>query len=306
MASVSVLGLGAMGSRMAVNLTKAGHAVTVWSRDPDKAGRLAASGATRASSPRAAATGADVVIAMVRDDIASRAVWLEASTGALAGMSRDAIAIESSTLSVNWVRTLGMAAANSGIAFLDAPVAGSRPQAEAGQLIYFVGGDASVLARALPVLNAMGSAVHHAGAPGSGAGVKLLVNAMFGIQLAALGELIGLAKNMGLDTANVIDILESTPVCSPAAKLAASAMLAGNFAPLFPIELVAKDFGYVVEGARAVGARIPTSTAAHRIFAEAVSSGLGDDHITGVAKLFAEVRFEAAGGDSGSSLTEGS
>ncbi|MFX8565876.1 NAD-binding protein, partial [Acinetobacter baumannii] len=76
---------------------------------------------------------------------------------------------------------------------------------------------------------------------GSGAGVKLMVNALFGIQLAAIGELIGLAKKIGLAAAKAVEILGATPVCSPAAKLAAGAMLAGNFAPMFPIELVEKD-----------------------------------------------------------------
>jgi 3-hydroxyisobutyrate dehydrogenase len=187
MANISILGLGAMGSRMATNLMRAGHAVAVWNRDPEKAVQLVASGAKHASSPRAAAAGADAVIAMVRDNAASRAVWLDPSTGALAGMARGAMAM-SSTLTVNWVGEPGAAAAKLGIAFLDAPVAGSRPQAEAGQLIYFVGGEASAFARAEPLLKAMGAVVHHAGAVGSGAGVKLMVNALFGIQLAAMGN----------------------------------------------------------------------------------------------------------------------
>ncbi|MBX9682993.1 MAG: NAD(P)-dependent oxidoreductase [Hyphomicrobium sp.] len=286
MANVSILGLGAMGSRMAANLIKAGHTVAVWNRDPNKAAALVAAGAKLASTPRAAAAGADVVIAMVRDDAASRAIWLDREHGALAGLSRDAIAIESSTLTANWVRELGETAAKSGIAFLDAPVAGSRPQAEAGQLIYFVGGDASVFARAEPVLKAMGGAVHHAGAVGSGAGVKLMVNALFGIQLAAMGELIGFSKKLGLDTAKAIEIVGTTPVCSPAANLAAGAMLAGNFTPMFPIELVEKDFGYVIDEAGRVGAKVPVSLATRNVFGDAKSHGFGADNITGVVNLF--------------------
>jgi 3-hydroxyisobutyrate dehydrogenase-like beta-hydroxyacid dehydrogenase len=286
MANISILGLGAMGSRMAANLMNAGHAVTVWNRNPARAAQLVASGAKLASTPRTAAMGANIVIAMVRDDAASRAVWLDPSTGALAGMSRDAIAIESSTLTVNWVRELSAAAAKLGVAFLDAPVAGSRPQAEAGQLIYFVGGEASVFARVEPVLKVMGGAVHHAGATGSGAGVKLMVNALFGIQLATMGELIGFAKKLELDPMKAIDILGATPVCSPAAKLAAGAMLAGNFTPMFPIELVEKDFGYVVDEAYRIGATVPVSLATRAVFGYAKSDGLGEENITGIAKLF--------------------
>lgn len=286
MSNISVLGLGAMGSRMAANLMKAGHAVTVWNRRPDKAAQLVASGARLATTPRAAASGADVVIAMVRDDEASRAVWLDPANGALEAMRPDAMAVESSTLSVHWVRELGATAAKSGVAFLDAPVAGSRPQAEAGQLIYCVGGEASAFARAESLLKAMGGSVHHAGAVGSGAGVKLMVNALFGIQLAAMGELIGLAKKMGLDATKAVEILSSTPVCSPAAKLAAGAMLAGNFTPMFPIELVEKDFGYVVGVAARTQADVPISAAAHQVFADALARGYGEDNITGVAKVY--------------------
>lgn len=286
MSNISVLGLGAMGSRMAANLMKAGHAVTVWNRRPDKAAQLVASGARLATTPRAAASGADVVIAMVRDDEASRAVWLDPANGALEAMRPDAMAVESSTLSVHWVRELGATAAKSGVAFLDAPVAGSRPQAEAGQLIYCVGGEASAFARAESLLKAMGGSVHHAGAVGSGAGVKLMVNALFGIQLAAMGELIGLAKKMGLDATKAVEILSSTPVCSPAAKLAAGAMLAGNFTPMFPIELVEKDFGYVVGVAARTQADVPISAAAYQVFADALARGYGEDNITGVAKVY--------------------
>jgi 3-hydroxyisobutyrate dehydrogenase len=286
MTNISVLGLGAMGSRMAANLMKAGHAVTVWNRSPDKAARLVAAGARLAATPRAAAREADFVIVTVRDDEASRAIWLDPTNGALEAMGPDAMAIESSTLSVHWVRELGAIAANSGVAFLDAPVAGSRPQAEAGQLIYFVGGEASAFARAELLLKAMGGSVHHAGAVGSGAGVKLMVNALFGIQLAAIGELVGFAKKIGLDTAKATEILGSTPVCSPAAKLAAGAMLAGNFTPMFPIALAEKDFGYVVAVAERAQADVPISVAAHQVFAEALLRGYGEDNITGVVKVY--------------------
>lgn len=286
MTNISVLGLGAMGSRMAANLMKAGHAVTVWNRSPDKAARLVAAGARLAATPRAAAREADFVIVTVRDDEASRAIWLDPTNGALEAMRPDAMAIESSTLSVHWVRELGAIAANSGVAFLDAPVAGSRPQAEAGQLIYFVGGEASAFARAELLLKAMGGSVHHAGAVGSGAGVKLMVNALFGIQLAAIGELVGFAKKIGLDTAKATEILGSTPVCSPAAKLAAGAMLAGNFTPMFPIALAEKDFGYVVAVAERAQADVPISVAAHQVFAEALLRGYGEDNITGVVKVY--------------------
>ena len=286
MARITILGTGAMGSRMATTLLSAGHTVTVWNRSFNRTAPLVAEGAQAATSPRTAVTQADFVIAMVRDDEASREVWLHPNTGALGNLPKHSVAIESSTLTVAWAQALNQACLAQGVAFLDAPVTGSRPQAEAGQLIYFVGGDAAVLARAEPILKTMGSAIHHAGPAGSGAAVKLIVNALFGVQVAAMGELVGLMRHCGLDVAKAVEILASTSVCSRAAQVAAGAMLTHNFAPQFPIELVEKDFGYALEAASAHNAHLPITQAARHIFAEAIGRGYGSDNITGLVQLY--------------------
>ena len=286
MSKVAFLGTGAMGSRMAANLLKSGHAVTVWNRDARKLAPLVDQGAQAAASPRSAVKDTEYVISMVRDDDASRGVWLDPAGGALAGMAHNAVAIESSTLTVEWVKELATDCNQQGIAMLDAPVAGSRPQAEAAQLIYLVGGEEAVCERAKPLLLAMGGAVHYAGPSGSGAAVKLMVNALLGIQLATMGELMGFARRAGLDEAKVVEILAATPVCSPAAKLAAEAMLKSNFSPMFPIELVAKDLAYVMRHAASDNAHLPMAESAHNVFAQAVAKGYGQDNITGVVKLY--------------------
>jgi 3-hydroxyisobutyrate dehydrogenase len=285
MSNITVLGLGAMGSRMAANLLKAGHRVTVWNRTEDKAAPLIKAGAVFAATPRRAVADAAFVIAMVRDDDASRDVWLNPTTGALGGMRHGAVAIESSTLSLWWTRELGAQAAAAGIGFLDAPVAGSRPQAEAGQLIYFVGGERRHADLAEPVLLAMGGAVHFAGALGAGTTIKLAINALFGIQVAAVAELIRVITDAGVDAATALEIIGVTPVCSPATKGAAASMLAGNFAPMFPVELVEKDFGYAL--AIAGGPEdAPVTTAVHGIFKEAIRRGFGADNLTGIVRLY--------------------
>lgn len=285
MARLAFLGLGAMGSRMAARLLAAGHEVTVWNRSPGPGAELAASGARVAATPRDAASGAEAVLAMLRDDDASRAVWTDAETGALAGMRAGALAIECSTLTVGWARELAALAAARGVRFLDAPLAGSRPQAEAGALIFMAGGDAADLAVAEPVLRAMGGAVHHAGRHGTGAVAKLAVNALFGIQVAALAEILGFVRASGADPARVAEILGATPVASPAAKGAAAAMLAGAFAPLFPVALVEKDFGYVLAAA-GDGGRAPLAAATRAILREAVARGLGGENLPAVTKLY--------------------
>lgn len=284
MSRIAFLGLGAMGSRMAQNLIDAGHTVVVWNRDPAKARPLGDRGALVAGSPRAAAVGADAVIAMVHDDIASRSVWLDAEHGALGAMPKNAVALDCSTLTLDWVNELADAAAARGIAFLDAPVAGSRPQAEARQLIFMVGGAASTLAAVQPILQAMGGAVHHAGPSGAGAAVKLAVNAMFGVQVAALAELLGALRGAGVDVARAIEIFGQTPVASPAAKGAAASMLAGNFAPMFPVRLVEKDFGYIE--ALGTAGQLPIAQATRGVLRAAIAAGLGDLNLTGVAQLY--------------------
>jgi 3-hydroxyisobutyrate dehydrogenase len=286
MTNIAFLGLGAMGSRMAANLIKAGHTVTVWNRDAAKAEPLLALGAKIAGTPKAAAANADIVISMLRDDDASRQVWTSADTGALPAMRKGALAIECSTLTVHHIKDLAHKANTHGISFIDSPVAGSRPQADAAQLIFFAGGSAQDIAKAEPILKHMGGAVHHAGAAGSGAATKLMVNALFGIQLAAMAELIGFAKKSGFEVAKLVEIVGATPVCSPAAKIAAGGMLAGNFAPMFPIDLVAKDFSYVERTATSLSADMPIAKATATAFGKAIASGLAAENITAIAKLY--------------------
>jgi 3-hydroxyisobutyrate dehydrogenase len=286
MSKVTVLGIGAMGSRMASSLLKAGHEVTVWNRNLDQTESLVKAGAEVANTPRAAVKDAEFVINMVRDDEASKQVWLDSETGALVGLAKDTVAIESSTLTVPWVKELAQQFEEQNIAFVDAPVAGTLPQAEAAQLIYFVGGDGSTFTKAQPILQAIGSTIHHAGVVGSGMTIKLAVNALFGIQVSALGELIGLMKSCGLDETKTVEILTSTPVCSPAAKGAAAGILARNFSPLFPIELVEKDLSYAVKTAQANGAELTITASTQQTFIEAIQQGHGKDNITGIAQLY--------------------
>lgn len=285
MSKISVLGLGAMGSRMAANLIKAGHDVTVWNRTSQAAQPLIEAGARLAPTPKDAASGADFVIAMVRDDDASQHVWLDPDTGALAGMSAGAIAIESSTLTPAWVRELGERIAARALSLLEAPVAGSTPQAEAAQLIYLVGGRADTFMLAEPVLKTMGSTVHHVGELGSGALAKLATNTLLGIQVTVLAELIGMLRRSGADVVRVLDAVAATPTWSPAAGRVSGLMLSGDFAPQFPLDLIEKDFGYTL---KTVGqeSMAPTIAAARGVFRSAIERGLGEENMTAVVKLF--------------------
>ena len=284
MSRVAVLGLGAMGSRMAKAMIGGGHSVTVWNRSAEQAEALRQEGAVIASSPGDAASGAEFVISMVRDDIASRAVWLD--RGALAAMSPGAIAIECSTISAAWAREFARLANARQLSFLDAPVVGSRPQADQRQLIFLVGGEAKDILRAAPVLKAMGNAIHHVGPAGAGVTVKLAVNALFAVQVTALAELIGTLAQSGIDLGEAVDAIAATPACSIAAKGAAASMLANRFEPLFPVELVEKDLRYARALADGVNAKLPLSDAAREVMSTAIARNFGADHLTGVIRLY--------------------
>jgi 3-hydroxyisobutyrate dehydrogenase len=273
MTKIAFLGQGAMGSRMAARLVAAGHEVTVWNRTPVRPPQ----GSTLAIDIAAAVAGADMVVAMLRDDVASRAVW----DVALPALPPGALAVECSTLSPAHMRTLHAEATARGVRFLDAPVAGSRPQAEAGTLIFMAGGEAEVVTAAEAVLMAMGSAVHHAGGPGAGAVVKLMVNTLFAAQVAAVAEVLGMARASGIDPARGLEVAAATPVVSGAAKAAGMAMLAGNFAPAFPIDLVQKDLAMAV-----ASSDLPLTEAVAARFDAAAKAGLADRNITAVAQLY--------------------
>ncbi len=286
MPTIAFLGLGAMGARMAAHLLRADFPVVVYNRTPERAAPLEALGATRADTPRAAAEQADIVISIVTDDDASRSLWLDDTTGALHGLRPGAIALESSTLTPTWVRSLAAHVEAHGATLLDAPVLGSRPQAEAGNLIYLVGGPDALVEEVKPVLAPMSQAVHHLGPVGAGATMKLVVNAFLGIQVAALGELLGFAQRSGLAYDHAAEILSGLALTSPAMKGVIGQMVARNFAPLFPIALIEKDLRYATTTAATNHAKTPTIQAVQAVFADALAAGWGADNMSGVAQLF--------------------
>jgi 3-hydroxyisobutyrate dehydrogenase len=288
---IAMLGLGAMGSRMTRRLLAAGgHEITVWNRTAETAQRMVEAGATAAPTPAAAAEQRDLVISMLRDDGAGRSVWLDPGVGALAAMVPGALAVDCSTVTPAFSGELAARCAQCGVDYLDAPVLGSRPQADAGALIFLAGGEAAVLRRVEPVLRQLGGAVHRMGPAGTGAQMKLLANSLFAVQVAAVAELIGALHGTGLDPARVVEVLAATPVASQAAATAATAMLGDTFPAGFPIELVTKDLEYATADAASRHATVALTRIAADTYRQAINQGHGGDHITGVIKLFRAIR----------------
>jgi 3-hydroxyisobutyrate dehydrogenase len=273
--SVAVLGLGIMGASMARRLVDAGFPVMVFNRSRAKADPLAAAGAAVADSPRAAAEASDIVIAMVADDHASREVWL-GSRGALEGARAGSVLVESSTLSVGWVKELARAAEAQGCDLVDAPVTGSRLQAAAGELNFLVGGTPDSLARVRPALGAMGRSVTYLGPTGSGALVKLINNFMAGVQLTSLAEAMVLIERSGLDRDKTVEVLLNGAPGSLIVRTIAGRITADDYTPNFLLRLLAKDLGYAIDEGRDCSVELRTAAAALAWFREAIAAGDGE------------------------------
>ena len=286
MTTIAFLGLGAMGLRMATNLQVARHKLRVYNRSPDRCPSLLSSGAALFSTPRETAQNADIVFSMVTDDKASQAIWLDEKSGAVLGLQQSTIAIECSTLSVSWCKTLAKKIATKGATFIDAPVVGSRPQAEAKQLIHLVGGEQTILEQVRDILNTSAVIVHHVGKTRAGMSMKLAVNALFGIQTAALAEILGLLSKAGIPKDTAVSLLNNLPTTSPALKGIGTLIADENYAPLFPINLVEKDFCYLEELATSVHARTPSATLVRQIYQQAKNSGYSEHNIAGIAQLY--------------------
>ncbi len=280
---VAVLGLGIMGAGMAHQLLKAGYDVAVWNRSPARAAPLVEAGARQADSPADAAAGAAFVVAMVADNDASRNAWL-GPQGALAAMAPGSVAIDSSTLDPDWIETLAAEMKAAGVHFVEAPVTGSKVQAESGTLRFFVGSDGESLELARPVLDVMGNGVIHLGPAGSGAVMKLANNFMAGIQVASFAEALALIEAKGLDREQAVNVLRNGAPGSPMVGLMADRMLAQNFDPNFLVPLMAKDLGYAGALLASVGIDSGLAAAARARFQQAEAAGFGDRDISSVVE----------------------
>ncbi len=280
---VAIIGLGIMGGGMAGRLLSSGFPVAVYNRSRDKALRFASTGATVAGTPREAASGAEFIISMVADDVASRGIWL-GENGALAGTSRGAVLIECSTLTVAWIKELAAAAAKQGCELLDAPVTGTKPHAASGELSFLIGGSDAALAAAQPVLSVLGREFIHLGSTGSGSLMKLINNFMCGVQAASLAEAESMIAAGGLDLQKSLAILTHGAPGSGLVQRAAARAFANDFTPNFPLHLMAKDLGYAIDQASHFGQTLQTASSALAIFKDAIAKGYGDQDFSAVIK----------------------
>lgn len=280
---VAILGLGIMGQGMVGRLLSQNFPVTVYNRNRAKAEPFEESGAFVAGSPREAASRAEIVLSMVADDAASRGVWLGES-GALAGVSSGSVLIESSTLSVGWVKELAGHAAKAGCELLDAPVTGTKPHAASGELFFMVGGSSVALEKVRDVLSVLGREVLHLGPIGSGALLKLINNFVIGVQAASFGEAMAMVNASSLDREKCVGVLANGALASPLIRRMVASMNANDFTPNFPLKLMAKDLGYAIQEGANIGVTVQTAAPALEIFKHAAAEGLGEQDFSAVVK----------------------
>jgi len=284
MPQVALLGLGVMGSGIAHNLLKAGYTLSVYNRTPSKAAPFAELGARVAATPREAAQGADLVISMVGDDVASQAVWI-GEGGALSVVQANAILVECSTISLDWARDLAQRCTALGLAFLDAPVTGSKDAAEAGELRLLVGGDAEVLELARPLLESFSRRIDHYGPNGAGVVAKLINNLMGAVQAAALAEGLVLAERAGLNMEQVVALVINGAPGSPIVKGKAARMAARDYEDTqFALRWMHKDATYALRAAAEFGVPMFTVAAARELYQLARNLGLDEADFAAVAE----------------------
>jgi 3-hydroxyisobutyrate dehydrogenase len=289
MAKVAVVGLGAMGSRIAERLLEVGHEVAVWNRSPEKAAPLVERGASHAESPAAAAREAEAVLVMVADPAALREAT-EGREGILAEAPAGTTIIQMSTVGPAHVAALA-AALPAGVELLDAPVLGSLTEVEAGTLKVFAAGEAALVEKWTPLLSALGT-VLHVGPIGSGAAAKLVANSALLSTLSAVGEALALARALGLSTETAFDLLAATPLAAQAERRR-EAYSSGEYPLRFELRLARKDADLINAAADAAGLDARVARAVADWFADAEQAGEGESDYSTIIRHIAERRADA-------------
>jgi 3-hydroxyisobutyrate dehydrogenase-like beta-hydroxyacid dehydrogenase len=291
---VAFLGLGIMGRSMAANLVKAGHEVAIWNRTPGKN----VEGARVAASPADAAAGVEVVWMCVSDTSAVEQVLFGADGAAevLAAHS-GAIIADSSTISPSATLRFAERVKARGIDYVDAPMTGSKIAAEAGSLIFMVGGSDAALARLQPLFQAMGKQVFHMGETGKGQATKLVMNLQIALIFEGFAEALTLAAKLGVNVEKLLPLIQASMVRSGVVDYKAPFILQRDFSPNFPLRLMLKDIRLALDAAREARVRLPGLEAVEEVYDVAAEEGQQDlDYASTLTLLekWAGVRVKAA------------
>ncbi len=271
---ITFIGLGIMGSRMAGNLLKNGVDVTVWNRSKDPVKELEQQGAKSLATANEAVADADIVFSMLSTPEVVGQVFL-AEGGALSAMKEGAIWADCSTVNPSFSLSANEAAKKAGVRFLDTPVAGTKPQAQNAELVFFVGAEKALLESVEPYLQMMGSKVLHIGETGKGTSFKMLVNMMLAQSMIIFSEAVLLGEKMGIDRDFLLNLIPNLAVAAPFTKAKAEMVRANDYEVQFPLELMQKDLHLAAVTAYENKQTLYLANLAKEIFAAANQSGMG-------------------------------
>lgn len=275
---IAFLGLGIMGSRMAANLADKGFELTVWNRTAARAEEFARShaGVEVAASPKAAATDVEIVVSMVVDGLQVQEILL-GPEGAAAGAAPGTLFVDCSTIGPHAARKIGAALAERSMTLLDAPVTGSSPRAQDGTLTIMVGGPEDAFQRVLPVLEAMGKLIVHAGPLGQGQLVKVINNAVAATNATVLGQSLLVAKQAGADLDALIKVMAAGSGGSAMLDLKAGPMRSHDYTTLFKLDHMLKDMRLCLQAAQEAGVSFGFAAQTEGVLTDAAAAGHGDD-----------------------------
>ncbi len=279
---VGFIGLGIMGSLMAMNLAKAGYELTVFNRTRSKADDWAAEhGGTVVDSPREVAERSNVVITMVVDG-----PQVEAMIGdALPGARDNTLFLDMSTIAPATARELARRVREDGHAFVDAPVTGSSPKAKTGTLTIMCGGEDADIERARPLFEAMGEKIVVCGEAGQGQAVKVISQAITAINCATLAQGLVLARQAGVNVDALLETMDGGSSDSTMRALKGKPMLEHDFTPLFKLAHMLKDVQLCLAEARTAGGSFPFAGLAAELYGAGMGRGLGDQDFAAVLEV---------------------
>jgi 3-hydroxyisobutyrate dehydrogenase-like beta-hydroxyacid dehydrogenase len=272
--ALGFIGLGAMGGRMARRLLAAGHPVVGYNRTAGRARWLVDAGLRLAGSPREVAAATDVVFTMVTDPAALAAIS-EGPDGLLAGLRRDAVVVDMSTVSPEASRALAARVVQRGGAMLAAPVSGSPITLDAGQLSFMVGGDPAALDRVRPYLTAIGPTITHVGEIGLATAMKIATNLGLAVQMLAFAEAVALAEKAGIPRERAVEALLRSVIASPMVKYRGPYVLGMPEEALFDVAMIQKDLRLAIELGRTLGVPLPTTAVVQEWMTGARGLGVG-------------------------------
>lgn len=285
---VAFIGLGTMGEPMAHNLLAAGHELVVHNRTRDRELPLANAGARRAATPAVAAAAADITIVCVSDTPDVEAVLLGAE-GIIAGANPGSLVIDMSTISPTATRAMATRLAEQQITMLDAPVSGGSEGAKNGTLSIMVGGDAELLARAMPVLEAMGKTITHVGPIGAGQTTKAINQIVVAGTFLAVAEGLTLGIKAGMDMEKVVQAVGGGAAGSWAFTNRSGNMLDNTYPLGFRMSLHRKDLLIALEAARELGLPLPMAAYVEQIENGLIAKGYGDEDMSAIARTVREM-----------------